>query len=63
MAQLERDLASGVWRERHADLLARETIDAGLRLVIGGPTAQESRGPDDGPAVAARTLGSGGPGN
>jgi SAM-dependent methyltransferase len=52
MAQLERDLASGVWRERHADLLARETIDAGLRLVIAGPSAQEWRGPDHGLVTA-----------
>jgi len=36
MAQLARDLASGVWQERHADLLTRETLDCGLRLVIGG---------------------------
>jgi SAM-dependent methyltransferase len=39
MAQLARDLASGVWQERHADLMTRETNDCGLRLVIGG-TAQ-----------------------
>jgi SAM-dependent methyltransferase len=36
IAELARDLASGVWQERHADLLAKESIDAGLRLVIGG---------------------------
>ena len=34
MARLERDLASGAWHERHADLLELESIDAGLRLVI-----------------------------
>lgn len=39
IAQLERDLASGVWHERHADLLAQDSIDLGLRLVIGGPPA------------------------
>jgi SAM-dependent methyltransferase len=38
MAQLERDLASGVWQERHSDLLTMDQIDAGLRLVIGGTT-------------------------
>jgi SAM-dependent methyltransferase len=36
MAQLARDLASGAWHERHADLLAQETFDAGLRLVVAG---------------------------
>jgi SAM-dependent methyltransferase len=39
IAQLEQDLASGVWHERHADLLAQDSIDLGLRLVIGGPPA------------------------
>jgi SAM-dependent methyltransferase len=34
--QLERDLASGAWHERHADLLTIDHVDAGLRLVIGG---------------------------
>jgi SAM-dependent methyltransferase len=38
IVQLARDLASGVWQERHADLLAQESFDAGLRLVIGGTT-------------------------
>jgi len=38
MDQLARDLASGIWQERYADLLAKETLDCGLRLVIGGPT-------------------------
>ena len=36
MDQLARDLASGIWQERYADLLAKETLDCGLRLVIGG---------------------------
>ncbi len=36
MAQLARDLASGAWHRRHADLLQKESIDAGLRLVISG---------------------------
>jgi hypothetical protein len=39
MAQLERDLASGVWRERHADLFSMDAIDLGLQLVIAGPPA------------------------
>jgi len=37
MVRLARDLASGVWQRRHADLLSRETIDGGLRLVVAGP--------------------------
>jgi SAM-dependent methyltransferase len=36
IARLEQDLAGGAWHERHADLLAKESIDAGLRLVIAG---------------------------
>jgi SAM-dependent methyltransferase len=37
IARLERDLKSGEWHERHADLLTKESIDYGLRLVIAGP--------------------------
>jgi SAM-dependent methyltransferase len=37
MAQLARDLESGVWHRRHADLLGRDAIDGGLRLVVAGP--------------------------
>jgi SAM-dependent methyltransferase len=44
MAQLERDLTSGVWHERHGDLLTKESIDCGLRLVIAGRDGQD--GPD-----------------
>jgi SAM-dependent methyltransferase len=36
MARLERDLASGAWHQRHADLLQLDSIDAGLRLVVAG---------------------------
>jgi SAM-dependent methyltransferase len=36
VARLERDLASGAWHERHADLLHMDSFDAGLRLVIAG---------------------------
>jgi SAM-dependent methyltransferase len=36
MVRLAEDLASGAWQERHADLLQRETFDAGLRLVVAG---------------------------
>jgi SAM-dependent methyltransferase len=39
MTRLARDLASGAWQERHADLMERESVDAGLRLVIGGPAS------------------------
>jgi SAM-dependent methyltransferase len=34
MAQLQRDLVSGAWHERHADLLELDSFDAGLRLVV-----------------------------
>lgn len=34
LARLADDLSSGKWRERHADLLDRETLDAGYRLLI-----------------------------
>jgi hypothetical protein len=34
IARLEADLASGAWHERHADLLARESIDMGYRLLV-----------------------------
>jgi len=36
LARLARDLADGSWRARHADLLDRVSLDAGLRLVIAG---------------------------
>jgi hypothetical protein len=31
---LERDLASGAWMERHADLVTRDVLDIGYRIVI-----------------------------
>jgi SAM-dependent methyltransferase len=34
LARLRADLESGAWHERHADLLARDEIDLGYRLVI-----------------------------
>jgi SAM-dependent methyltransferase len=34
MERLARDLESGEWHRRHADLLAQDSLDAGLRLVI-----------------------------
>lgn len=33
MARLEADLASGTWEARYGDLMARETLDIGYRLV------------------------------
>lgn len=33
MARLRDDLASGAWRERHADLLGRDTLDVGYRII------------------------------
>ena len=32
--RLADDLASGRWHERHADLMEREALDAGYRLLI-----------------------------
>jgi SAM-dependent methyltransferase len=34
VARLEADLASGAWRDGHADLLGRDTMDLGYRLLI-----------------------------
>lgn len=34
LARLERDLADGTWQQRHAELLHREEMDLGYRLVI-----------------------------
>ena len=34
LGKLARDLESGAWAERHADLLALEAYDAGYRLVV-----------------------------
>ncbi len=36
MGELERDLANGVWHERHAKLLAQDSVDLGYRLVVSG---------------------------
>lgn len=37
VADVERDLASGAWDERHGDLRALDAYDAGLRLVVARP--------------------------
>jgi SAM-dependent methyltransferase len=34
LARLQADLSSGAWQERHGDLLARESIDLGYRLLV-----------------------------
>jgi SAM-dependent methyltransferase len=34
LARLSDDLSSGLWHKRHADLLDRETLDAGYRLLV-----------------------------
>lgn len=34
LRRLDADLASGAWAERHRDLLAREELDVGYRLVV-----------------------------
>jgi SAM-dependent methyltransferase len=36
IAQLEADLASGAWHERHAGLMERDSIDMGYRLLVAG---------------------------
>ena len=36
VASLQADLASGAWRERHADLLGLEELDLGYRLLVAG---------------------------
>lgn len=36
IARLEADLASGAWHQRHADLLERDSIDMGYRLLVAG---------------------------
>ncbi len=36
LERLDGDLASGAWRDRHADLLERDELDAGYRLIVGG---------------------------
>ncbi|MFI9465281.1 methyltransferase domain-containing protein [Streptomyces xiamenensis] len=34
LARLAEDLATGRWQRRHADLLARQTLDVGYRLLV-----------------------------
>jgi SAM-dependent methyltransferase len=34
LAQLEEDLSTGAWAERHADLLERDELDLGYRLLV-----------------------------
>jgi SAM-dependent methyltransferase len=34
LAQLEEDLRTGAWEERHADLLERDELDLGYRLLV-----------------------------
>ena len=34
LRQLDRDLASGAWQDRHADLLELDELDAGYRLLV-----------------------------
>jgi hypothetical protein len=36
MRRLAADLASGAWARRHGDLLHRDTMDYGYRLIISG---------------------------
>jgi hypothetical protein len=39
LARLEDDLRTGAWAERHSDLLAREELDLGYRLLVSGAGA------------------------
>ncbi|MFF4755768.1 class I SAM-dependent methyltransferase [Streptomyces sp. NPDC002514] len=39
IARLRADLASGAWHRRHADLLGRDAVDYGYRLLVAGPAA------------------------
>ncbi len=39
LARLEDDLGSGVWAERHAELLALDELDLGYRLLVSGEGA------------------------
>jgi hypothetical protein len=32
--RLRRDLADGTWRRRHGELLGRESLDLGYRLIV-----------------------------
>ena len=34
IGRLEADLASGAWHERHTDLMARQSVDLGYRLLV-----------------------------
>jgi hypothetical protein len=36
LQRLKRDLETGEWERRYADLLARDAYDAGYRLVVAG---------------------------
>jgi hypothetical protein len=38
VARLRDDLASGAWHERHADLMERDSVDLGYRLLVTAPT-------------------------
>lgn len=37
MARLRDDLASGAWHRTHADLLTKDEVDAGYRIVVSDP--------------------------
>ncbi len=42
LARLKADLATGAWATRYADLMARDTYDAGYRLVVAEPAQAAS---------------------
>jgi SAM-dependent methyltransferase len=39
ISALRRDLASGAWSERHAELMRADAMDFGFRIVVGGARA------------------------
>lgn len=43
LARLEDDLSCGRWHDRHADLLGREALDAGYRLVVAELEKQQGQ--------------------
>lgn len=54
LGALERDLDSGAFWDRHADLVERDAVDLGYRLIVAGTGARCDATP---PAVARECLG------
>jgi SAM-dependent methyltransferase len=43
LAALRRDLEDGSWERRYGDLLVREELDTGLRLLVGGDLSRRTQ--------------------